>query len=87
MTRMVCIGECIVGMAPLESPDTYRMGFAGDTLNTAWYLALLLGDRAEMVCFTAGGTDSVSDQIFDFLGAAAQLAARVGTHRGALAPV
>jgi hypothetical protein len=28
MTRMVCIGECIVGMAPLESPDTYRMGFA-----------------------------------------------------------
>jgi 2-dehydro-3-deoxygluconokinase len=74
---------------PVESLPIilWNAQFAGDTLNTAWYLALLLGDRAEMVCFTAGGTDSVSDQIFDFLGAAAQLAARVGTHRGALAPV
>lgn len=67
MTRIVCIGECMVEMAPLETPGTYRMGFAGDTLNTAWYLAKLLGDRARVDYFTAVGTDPVSDQMLDFL--------------------
>ena len=70
MTRIVCIGECMVEMAPLDSAATYRMGFAGDTLNTAWYLARLLGDRAEVGYFTAVGTDSVSDQMLGFLGSA-----------------
>ena len=70
MTRIVCIGECMVEMAPLDSAATYRMGFAGDTLNTAWYLARLLGDRAEVGYFTAVGTDSVSDQMLSFLGSA-----------------
>lgn len=68
--RIICIGECMVEMAPLDSAGTYRMGFAGDTLNTAWYLARLLGDRAEVGYFTAVGTDSVSDQMLDFLGSA-----------------
>lgn len=57
----------MVEMAPLETPGTYRMGFAGDTLNTAWYLAKLLGDRAQVDYFTAVGTDPVSDQMVDFL--------------------
>lgn len=30
----VSIGECMVEMAELEE-DRYRLGFAGDTLNTA----------------------------------------------------
>lgn len=30
------VGECMVEMAPADG-GTYRMGFAGDTFNTAWY--------------------------------------------------
>lgn len=67
MTRIVAIGECMVEMAPLPDAGTYRMGFAGDTLNTAWYLAKLLKDRAQVDYFTAVGTDTVSDQMLAFL--------------------
>lgn len=67
MTRIVAIGECMVEMAPLAEAGTYRMGFAGDTLNTAWYLAKLLKDRAQVAYFTAVGTDAVSDQMLAFL--------------------
>lgn len=57
----------MVEMAPLPDAGTYRMGFAGDTLNTAWYLAKLLKDRAQVDYFTAVGTDAVSDQMLAFL--------------------
>lgn len=67
MTRIVCIGECMVEMTPLAERGTYRMGFAGDTLNTAWYLARLLCDRAQVSYFTAIGTDGISDQMLTFL--------------------
>lgn len=67
MTRIVSIGECMIEMAPLDSAGTYRMGFAGDTFNTAWYLAKLLEDRAQVDYFTAVGTDPVSDQMLAFL--------------------
>ena len=40
--QLVCIGECMVEMAPALE-DTYRMGFAGDAFNTAWYARRLLG--------------------------------------------
>ena len=43
--RFVAIGECMVEMAPQVQPDHYRMGFAGDTLNTAWYLRQLIDDN------------------------------------------
>ena len=67
MTRIVCIGECMVEMAPQDTAGTYRMGFAGDTFNTAWYMSKLLGDRAKIGYFTAVGMDNVSDQMLDFL--------------------
>lgn len=37
MSRAVCIGECMVELAP-AGEDLYRRGFAGDTFNTAAYL-------------------------------------------------
>ena len=42
----ISIGEC---MAELQATDDglYRLGFAGDTLNTAWYMRALT--RAEAV--------------------------------------
>ncbi len=67
MTRHVCIGECMVEMAPTEAAATYRMGFAGDTMNTAWYLRRRLDAADRVDYFTAVGTDTVSDQLVAFL--------------------
>ena len=39
--RILCIGECMVELAPTDD-GTYRQGFAGDTFNMAWYLRRLL---------------------------------------------
>lgn len=70
MTRIVAIGEAMVELAPAGAADTYRTGFAGDTLNTAWYLRKLLPDTAEITCFTAIGRDAMSDQMLAFMEAA-----------------
>ena len=39
--RFVSIGECMIEMAGGEDRQ-YRLGYAGDTLNTAWYTRALL---------------------------------------------
>ncbi len=39
--RIVSIGECMIEMSGGED-RTYRLGYAGDTLNTAWYLRQVL---------------------------------------------
>ena len=70
MPRIVSIGECMVEMAPLDAPQTFRMGFAGDTLNTAWYLRQLLSEDWVVGFATAVGTDAVSDRMLGFLAAA-----------------
>lgn len=56
---IVCIGE---GMIELSEPPL-RRGYGGDTLNTAVYLARLLGDRAGVRYATALGTDALSDEL------------------------
>jgi len=63
----ISIGEC---MAELQGRDDglYRLGFAGDTLNTAWYMRALT--RAEDVTVdyvTAIGSDSLSSKMLAFL--------------------
>jgi 2-dehydro-3-deoxygluconokinase len=63
----ISIGEC---MAELQATDEglYRLGFAGDTLNTAWYMRALT--RAEDVTVdyaTAVGADSLSSKMLAFL--------------------
>ena len=67
MTRIVAIGECMVEMAPAGADGTYRMGFAGDTMNTAWYLRHLLGANHAVDYMTAVGTDAMSDSMLAFL--------------------
>lgn len=42
--RIISVGECMVEMAP-TGEGTFAMGFAGDTLNTAWYLRRALPPR------------------------------------------
>ncbi|RYH94623.1 MAG: sugar kinase, partial [Acetobacteraceae bacterium] len=45
----------------------YRLGYAGDTLNTAWYMRALLGPDWSVDYFTALGEDKYSADIKGFL--------------------
>lgn len=65
MTRVVSIGECMVEMAPNGAPATFEMSFAGDTFNTAWYLARL-APGWQVDYLTAIGTDTISDAFVAF---------------------
>lgn len=60
-------GECMLEMAALESGD-FRLGFAGDTLNTAWYArACLPREGWDVAYFTRLGTDPYSAKMKGFL--------------------
>ena len=63
----ISIGEC---MAELQASDEglYRLGFAGDTLNTAWYMrALTRPSKVAVDYVTAVGADSLSSKMLAFL--------------------
>lgn len=60
------IGEAMVEFAPVGD-DTYRRGYAGDTLNTCWHMAQILGTHARVGYFTKVGVDSFSDQLVAFI--------------------
>jgi 2-dehydro-3-deoxygluconokinase len=62
--RIVAIGECMVELS--DRPDSCRLGFGGDTLNTALYLARL-GMAVDYV--TVLGDDPYSDAMIDAWGA------------------
>ncbi len=58
--KVVAIGEAMVELAPVGD-DLYARGYAGDTFNTVWHMAQLLGDRAEVGYVTRIGQDKLSD--------------------------
>nr|WP_314262255.1 sugar kinase [uncultured Devosia sp.] len=64
--RFVSIGECMIEMSGGEDRQ-YRLGYAGDTLNTAWYMRALLGKDWDVDYVTALGEDRYSDDIRAFL--------------------
>lgn len=64
MTRVLAIGECMAELAPLAEPDTYRLGYAGDTFNTAWYLSRIAPDIS-VSYFTAVGDDALSAKMLE----------------------
>lgn len=59
--RIVGIGEAMVELSP-AGEGLYRLGFAGDTFNTVWHMAQLLGDRAAVGFCTRIGTDALSER-------------------------
>lgn len=64
MTRVVSIGECMV-----ETSDAQAPRFAGDTFNTAWYLAQLApGWNVDYL--TGVGDDVPSDDLLTFAASA-----------------
>lgn len=64
--RILSLGEAMIEMAPAEG-DLYRLGFAGDTLNTAWYLRRALPPDWAVDYGTCVGTDAMSDRMVAFL--------------------
>lgn len=71
--RFVSIGECMIEMSG-GTDRQYRMGFAGDTLNTAWYARALLPNDWSVDYVTALGDDIYSKEMRTFFEAA-----RIGT--------
>ncbi|MDU8927046.1 sugar kinase [Alisedimentitalea sp. MJ-SS2] len=64
--RLLCIGECMVELSP-AGDDKFRMGFAGDTFNTAWYVKQLLGQNWRIGYASCVGTDAVSERMLAFM--------------------
>ena len=54
--RFVSVGECMIEMSG-GTDDLYRLGYAGDTLNTAWYARALLPQDWQVDYVTALGDD------------------------------
>lgn len=70
------IGEAMVEFAPVGG-DAYRRGFAGDTLNTCWHMAQILGPHARVGYCTTVGVDAFSDQLIAFIEASRIDASRI----------
>lgn len=64
--RFVSIGECMIEMSGGDGGD-YRLGYAGDTLNTAWYARALLPEDWQVDYVTALGDDLYSSRMREFL--------------------
>jgi len=64
--KVLAIGECMAELAPTDNVGTLTLGFAGDTFNTAWYLARL-APEIEVSFFTACGEDTLSRDMRAFV--------------------
>lgn len=60
--RIASIGECMVEMAPASEPGQFRQSFAGDTLNTLWYIRQVRPDWAARYVSRVG-QDQISDEM------------------------
>jgi 2-dehydro-3-deoxygluconokinase len=60
------IGECMLEFSSV-SDGNWRLSYAGDTLNTAWYFRALAGDEWNIDYVTRLGSDSHSAAMLDFL--------------------
>lgn len=67
--RFVAVGEAMIELSG-ERGDLWRMGVAGDTLNTAWYARACLPAGWQVDYLSRLGTDPFSDRIAAFIAAA-----------------
>ena len=67
--RFLSIGECMVELSQ-AGDGLLRKGFAGDTLNTAWYARACLPADWTVDYFTALGDDPLSAEMLAFIGEA-----------------
>lgn len=64
--HVLAIGECMAEFAPADMAGTYRLGFAGDTFNTAWYLARC-ASNIHVSYLTMVGEDPISTNLRAFM--------------------
>ncbi|MCK0096377.1 sugar kinase [Yoonia sp. F2084L] len=64
--QFLAIGECMAELAPMERPSEFRLGYAGDTFNTAWYLAQI-APNIHVSFATAVGDDVISQGMRAFM--------------------
>jgi len=64
---ILSIGEAMVELSPSGRDGLWRLGIAGDTLNTAWYLRRLLPADWRVAYCSRVGTGEFSQQMVDFL--------------------
>ena len=65
--EIVAVGEAMIEMA-VTHEGLYRRGFAGDTFNTIWHMAQVLGSQFELGFVTKVGVDSLSDAFIEEVG-------------------
>src|SRR4051794_3239245 len=65
MSRFVSVGECMIEMSGGDA-GSYRLGYAGDTLNTAGYARARLPADWDVDYVTALGDDLYSQQMAEF---------------------
>ena len=63
---LIGVGEAMVELAPVAE-GLYAQGFAGDTLNTCWYLKRLVGDLRRVRYLTRVGEDALSGRLVELL--------------------
>ena len=64
---ILSIGEAMLELSAAGESDLWRLGIAGDTLNTAWYLRRLIGANYPVGYFTRVGQGEFSQKMLDFL--------------------
>jgi 2-dehydro-3-deoxygluconokinase len=64
--RFLAIGECMAELSASDRVGEFKLGFAGDTFNTAWYLAKI-APELDVSYLTAVGTDAISNDMRAFM--------------------
>lgn len=62
--RCILVGECMVEFAPAGQAGLFRHSIAGDTFNTAWYLARH-APHLNVSYLTTVGRDKFSDRFLE----------------------
>ncbi|MCI9864740.1 sugar kinase [Rhizobium skierniewicense] len=79
--RFLSIGECMVELSQ-AGDGLLRKGFAGDTLNTAWYARACMPADWTVDYFTALGDDPLSEEMLGFIKAAGIETANISRLKG-----
>ena len=66
--KILSVGECMAEFSPDEQLGKFNLGFAGDTFNTAWYIANNHSDINSSY-FSKVGDDELSDKMLKFMSA------------------
>lgn len=75
---VLSVGEAMVELSASADPSLWHLGFAGDTLNTAWYLRRLLPQGQAVGYLTRIGTGGFSRRLRDFIAGAGIVTDHIG---------